>query len=143
MQIAVVGVGLIGGSIALAGRDRLGATVVGYDSNERALRAAVERGALDRACGTLAEAAADAEAVFVAVPVSALPGAATEALATGVERGALDGAADSVGDAVAGAEAVFCAAPVARVAPAPAGCPPDRARPSACSTRARDTGFIR
>ena len=31
MRIAVVGVGLIGGSIALAARERLGATVAGVD----------------------------------------------------------------------------------------------------------------
>ncbi len=80
MEVAVVGVGLIGGSVALAARERVGATVSGYDASERALRAALDRGALDRACDSLAEAVAGAEAVFVAVPVEALPATVAEAL---------------------------------------------------------------
>ncbi|MDQ6819545.1 MAG: prephenate dehydrogenase/arogenate dehydrogenase family protein [Actinomycetota bacterium] len=80
MRIAVVGVGLIGGSIALAARERLGATVSGCDGSAQALEAAVARGALDRGCETASEAVSDAEAVFVAVPVGALAGAVGEAL---------------------------------------------------------------
>jgi prephenate dehydrogenase len=82
MRIAVVGVGLIGGSIALAARERLGATVSGYDAREQAAQAALDRGALDRGCASVAEAVADAEAVFVAVPVGSLPDAVGEALAS-------------------------------------------------------------
>jgi len=81
MRIAVVGVGLIGGSIALAARERLDATVSGYDRSPFALEHAVARGALDRACLTVAEAVADAQAVFVAVPVGGLPEVVGEALA--------------------------------------------------------------
>jgi len=73
MRIAVVGVGLIGGSVALAARERTGATVAGYDTSAEATRAALERGALERASDRLANAVGDAEAVFVAVPVGALP----------------------------------------------------------------------
>jgi prephenate dehydrogenase len=72
MRIAVLGVGLIGGSIGLAARQRLGASVAGYDASESALKAALERGAVDRACDTVGDAARDAEAVFVAVPVGGL-----------------------------------------------------------------------
>ncbi len=72
-RIAVIGVGLIGGSIGLAARERLEASVAGFDASEEALRAALARGAIDRACGGLAEAVCGAEAVFVAVPVGALP----------------------------------------------------------------------
>ncbi len=72
MRIALVGVGLIGGSIGLAARERLGATVAGYDTSDQALTAARERGAIDRACAEIADAVSDAEAVFVAVPVGAL-----------------------------------------------------------------------
>jgi prephenate dehydrogenase len=72
MRIAVVGVGLIGGSIALAARRRVGATVTGYDSTAEALEEAVQRGALDRGCPTIEETVAGAEAIFVAVPVGAL-----------------------------------------------------------------------
>jgi prephenate dehydrogenase len=72
MRIAVVGVGLIGGSIALAARERLGAEVVAWDADPGALRAAVERGAVDRAADALSDAVAGADAAFVAVPVRAL-----------------------------------------------------------------------
>ncbi|MFL5824338.1 MAG: prephenate dehydrogenase/arogenate dehydrogenase family protein [Solirubrobacteraceae bacterium] len=80
MRIAVIGVGLIGGSIGLAARDRLGATVTGYDPEPRALEMALSRGALDEAAGDLGGAVRDAEAVFVAAPVGALPDAVAAAL---------------------------------------------------------------
>ena len=80
MRLSVVGVGLIGGSIALAARQRLDARVTGYDSSERALEEALERGAVDHAEQDLAAALADAEAVFVATPVGALPAAVAAVL---------------------------------------------------------------
>jgi prephenate dehydrogenase len=80
LDVAVIGVGLIGGSVALAARERLGAEVFGFDESPQALKAAVEREALDRACTTPAEATSEAEAVFVAVPVGALPEAIAAAL---------------------------------------------------------------
>jgi prephenate dehydrogenase len=81
MRIAVIGVGLIGGSIGLAARERAGASVAGYDLREDALRAALARGALDEAAESLAAAVRDAQAVFVAVPVGSLATAVAEALA--------------------------------------------------------------
>jgi len=81
MRIAVVGVGLIGGSVALAMRERLDANVAGYDSSPEAAQAAQERGALDRACDTIGDAVGDAQAVFVAVPVGSLPEAVGAVLA--------------------------------------------------------------
>jgi prephenate dehydrogenase len=80
-RIAVIGVGLIGGSISLAARERLGAEVVGYDSSSPALAAAVERGAIDRPADSIADAVRDCETVFVAVPVGALSDAVAAALA--------------------------------------------------------------
>jgi prephenate dehydrogenase len=80
VRVAVVGVGLIGGSIGLAARERLGAEVMGFDRSEEALRGGVERGALDHACGSLAEALDGAELAFVAVPVGALPDVVGEVL---------------------------------------------------------------
>jgi prephenate dehydrogenase len=73
MRIAVIGIGLIGGSVALAARERLGATVSGYDRCADVRETALMRGALDHACETIAGAVNDAEAVFVAVPVGELP----------------------------------------------------------------------
>jgi prephenate dehydrogenase len=80
MRIAVLGVGLIGGSIGLAARERLGATVSGHDASAQALTLARRRGAVDRVYDAVADAVADAEAVFVAVPVGALTDAVGEAL---------------------------------------------------------------
>jgi prephenate dehydrogenase len=80
LKIALIGVGLIGGSIGLAAKSRLDATVVGYDNDASALELARELGAIDRPAATIAEAVTDAEAVFVAVPVGGLPAAIHAAL---------------------------------------------------------------
>ncbi len=81
MRIAVIGVGLIGGSVALAARERAGATVTGADASADALTRALDRGAIDRAAGGLADAVSDAEAVFIAAPVGLLPELVGAALA--------------------------------------------------------------
>ena len=81
MKIALVGVGLIGGSIGLAARERLGASVAGYDPSAEALKIALERGAIERAADAVVAAVSGAEAVFVAAPVAALPDAVGAALA--------------------------------------------------------------
>jgi prephenate dehydrogenase len=80
MRIAVLGVGLIGGSIGLAAKRRLGAEVVGYDSEPANARRGVEVGALDRFGETIPEALGGAEIVFCAGPVGALPALVAEAL---------------------------------------------------------------
>jgi prephenate dehydrogenase len=73
VKIAVVGVGLIGGSIGLAARSRAGASVCGHDPDPRALAAALDLGAIDRAAEDVSTAVGEAEVVFVAAPVGALP----------------------------------------------------------------------
>jgi prephenate dehydrogenase len=80
-RVAVLGVGLIGGSIGLAARRRLGAEVVGHGRTPATLEHAVELGALDRAAGSVAEACEGADVVFCAGPVAALPEQARAALA--------------------------------------------------------------
>ena len=80
MKIAILGVGLIGGSIGLAARERLGAQVVGFDPAPGVLEDAVEVGALDRAAPDATAALGGAEAAFVAAPVGALPAAVAGAL---------------------------------------------------------------
>ena len=80
MRIAVLGVGLIGGSIGLAAKRRLGAEVAGYDPDAAILDSARERGALDVAHASVAEAVAGADVVFCAAPVGALPAIIREAL---------------------------------------------------------------
>ena len=81
MKIAVLGVGLIGGSIGLAARRRLDAEVVGCGRSPERLQRAVELGAIDRAAASVAEACEGAELVFCAGPVALLPDQAREALA--------------------------------------------------------------
>ncbi len=71
MIVAVVGVGVIGGSVGLAARHRLGATVRGVDPRAGEALAA---GAIDEAPGDLAAALDGADAAVVAVPVAVLPG---------------------------------------------------------------------
>ena len=81
MRIAVLGVGLIGGSIGLAARSRAGAEVQGYDPDPAVRERAVELGAVDAAHAELADAVRGAEAVFVAAPVGALAQTVAAALA--------------------------------------------------------------
>lgn len=73
MRIAVIGLGLIGGSIALAARERLQAQTLGWDPDPTVVDRAVARGVIASRVGTLADAVAGADAVFVAAPVGALP----------------------------------------------------------------------
>jgi len=80
MRIAVLGVGLIGGSIGLAARRRLGAEVAGFDAERGNAERGVEVGALDRVSDTIPEALEGAEVVFCAGPVGTLPGLVAEAL---------------------------------------------------------------
>ena len=79
-RVAVLGVGLIGGSIGLAARRRQ-LEVVGFGRTPATLERAVALGAIDRAAGSIAEACEGAEIVFCAGPVAALPDQAREALA--------------------------------------------------------------
>ncbi len=69
LRVAVIGVGLIGGSIGLAARRRLGAEVVGYDPDARALAQAQALGAIERATDSVASAVDGADYAFVATPV--------------------------------------------------------------------------
>jgi prephenate dehydrogenase len=80
MRIAVLGVGLIGGSIGLSVRHSGSASVAGYDSDPATLAAAVEREAIDTAAASVAEAVVGADVCFACAPVGALPALVGEAL---------------------------------------------------------------
>ncbi len=79
-KAAVLGVGLIGGSIGLAARQRLGAEVVGHSRSEATVARALELGALDRGAASPEEACEGAELIFCAGPVALLPEQARAAL---------------------------------------------------------------
>jgi prephenate dehydrogenase len=81
--VAVVGVGLIGGSVGLAARTRLGAIVRGVDPRAGA---ALDRGVIDSAHDDLGEALEGADAAFVAVPVDRLQETARAVLAAAPPR---------------------------------------------------------
>jgi len=80
VRLAVLGAGLIGGSIGLAAR-RDGAEVVAYGRSPERLGRALELGAIDRAAASLEEALEGAEACFACGPVGALPDQLAAALA--------------------------------------------------------------
>jgi len=72
MRVALVGVGLIGGSIGMAARHRLGAHVVGWNRSPAALEIALERGAIDEAVTSIDDIGA-ADIAIAGVAVDALP----------------------------------------------------------------------
>lgn len=71
-RVAVIGLGLIGGSLARAIRENgLAATVVGTDKRPEELALGTELGIIDEAAGSVAEAVAGSDLVVLAVPVKA------------------------------------------------------------------------
>jgi len=69
-SVAVIGIGLMGGSLGLAARELAGVRrVVGYSRSPATVAAALERGAITEAAESLEEAAAAADLVFVCTPV--------------------------------------------------------------------------
>lgn len=88
-KIAVLGLGLIGGSLALALRAAgLTEQVAGFDADTAVTRSAMERGAISQACATPEEAARDADLVVLATPVLAMRGLLAR-IAPVLKRGAL------------------------------------------------------
>jgi prephenate dehydrogenase len=72
IRVAILGTGLIGGSIGLALRDASGWSVTGWDPDSAALHAARNHGALNLASKSLADAVHGANLVVFAAPVSAV-----------------------------------------------------------------------
>lgn len=71
-RIAIIGVGLIGGSLALAAKKRgLCRTVVGIGRNESSLQKALEVGAIDTYTLSTEEGVSGADLVVLATPLSA------------------------------------------------------------------------
>ncbi|MEM9659393.1 MAG: prephenate dehydrogenase/arogenate dehydrogenase family protein [Planctomycetota bacterium] len=80
-RVAIVGVGLIGGSIGLALRQRgLAAEVIGIGRRESSLQRATERGAVDSVTTNLVRGVADSQMVVVATPVESIADVALAAL---------------------------------------------------------------
>ena len=72
-RIAIIGLGLIGGSVGLALHNAKAAQqVVGYDLGKGVSNQARKVGAIDQSCATLADAVRGAELVVLATPVGAM-----------------------------------------------------------------------
>lgn len=73
-RIAILGLGLIGGSLGLALKVRLGdeVEVVGYNRSPGGVEEALRRGAIDKAAASPEEAVRDADAVIIATPILAM-----------------------------------------------------------------------
>ncbi|AFJ01640.1 Cyclohexadienyl dehydrogenase [Methylophaga frappieri] len=72
-RLAVIGVGLIGGSLALAlKKNGQVAQVIGYARSEAVRHEALQLGIIDEAAASIADAVQQADMVFVAVPMGAM-----------------------------------------------------------------------
>ncbi|MFK7776958.1 MAG: prephenate dehydrogenase [Gimesia sp.] len=69
--IGIIGVGLLGGSIAAAARQRkIAENILGAGRNPARMRAAQQSGLLDRGTTNIAETAADSDLIIVCTPVN-------------------------------------------------------------------------
>ncbi|MGB1376700.1 MAG: NAD(P)-binding domain-containing protein, partial [Miltoncostaeaceae bacterium] len=71
--VALIGVGLIGGSLGLALREAGIADIRGVDPADAAVEDALGRGAITRPCSDVADAVAGARVVVVCAPVGDIP----------------------------------------------------------------------
>ncbi len=86
MRVGIVGLGLMGGSLGLALRERAQADVVGFDPDHAVREQALERGCAAEVHDAVGPACADADLVVVCAPVAQLPAAVAGALAAAPER---------------------------------------------------------
>ena len=99
-RIALIGFGLIGGSIARAARaQRLAGEIVTTARSARTRARVLELGIVDRVVETNAEAARDADLVILCIPVGAC-GAVAQEIAGHLKRGAIVSDVGSVKGAV-------------------------------------------
>jgi len=115
-RVAIIGLGLLGGSIGLAIKARgLAIATSGYDRDPAVRAKAAERGLVGQVCETAAEAVTNADLVILCVPVGAMSDAA-RALAPGLAPHAIISDVGSSKQAVA--DALAAALPGACIIPA-------------------------
>lgn len=102
-KLAIVGVGLIGGSAALALR-RAGQTgeIIGVGRDSESLKQAVELGVIDQAT-SLEEAVRDADIILLATPVGQIPGLMRQLDGIAPSHTVITDAGSTKGDVVAAA----------------------------------------
>ncbi|WP_336985595.1 prephenate/arogenate dehydrogenase family protein [Altererythrobacter aquiaggeris] len=115
-RVAIIGLGLLGGSLGLAISDRLPAAVTaGYDSDPAVRSRAAELGLVGQVAPSAGEAVTGADLVILCVPVGAM-GAAAKELGPWIKPGAIISDVGSSKAAVA--KALAEALPSATVIPA-------------------------
>lgn len=88
-QMAVLGLGLMGGSFAMAAREAgLASFIVGFDPDRDTLTQAVAAGVIEQAASDVRDAVADANVVVLAAPVRAIL-SLIDLIASHVQPGAL------------------------------------------------------
>jgi prephenate dehydrogenase len=68
-RVAILGVGLIGGSLALSFKERTNYQVIGFDTHFDTIEEAIHLGVIDEGYIKLSEAVILADFIFIAVPV--------------------------------------------------------------------------
>ena len=69
-RVAIIGLGLIGGSLALGMKQRgLAGHIAAYDANPQALTAGIKMGVIDESADTIKTCALDSDLIILAVPV--------------------------------------------------------------------------
>ncbi len=111
--VAIIGLGLIGGSIGLAVRDHIpGSRTTGFDADPAVRKRAQERGLTDMVCETAEEAVRDADLVIFCVPVGAIADVARD-VAPFVPQGAVISDVGSSKQTITAAlQEIFPASPV-------------------------------
>ncbi|MEB3103810.1 prephenate dehydrogenase [Ferviditalea candida] len=72
MKIAIFGVGLIGGSLALCLKETPGVRIVGHSGNPKSVEKYLKRNVVDEATTSMEEAVKDADFIFLCLPVGLL-----------------------------------------------------------------------
>ena len=106
-RVAIIGLGLIGGSVGLSVREMLpNVATTGWDADADVRARATERGLAGMVCDSVAEAVREADLVILCVPVGAM-GYAAEAVAPHIRPGTIvsdvGSSKRSVGEALAAA----------------------------------------
>ena len=106
-RVAIIGLGLIGGSVGLSVREMLpNVATTGWDADADVRARAAERGLAGMVCDSVAEAVREADLVILCVPVGAM-GYAAEAIAPHIRPGTIvsdvGSSKRSVGEALAAA----------------------------------------
>lgn len=115
-RVAIIGLGLLGGSIGLAVKARgLAIATSGWDRDAAVRERAAARGLVETVCDTPEAAVTDADLVILCVPVGAM-GDAARAIAPALKAGAIISDVGSSKEAVA--QALAAALPGACIIPA-------------------------